>query len=73
MAATSLRPPGGRAARRPVPVTRVLVADDGHLIRAALIELLRTEGDVESVADTGDGRQVLPLARWPVPAGPSPS
>jgi two-component system response regulator DesR len=56
-----------------VPVTRVLVADDGHLIRAALIELLRTEGDVESVADTGDGRQVLPLARWPVPAGPSPS
>ncbi|MET7690692.1 response regulator transcription factor [Streptomyces sp. NPDC005483] len=41
---------------------RVLLADDEHLIRAALIELIGLESDVEVVADTGEGAQVLPLA-----------
>ncbi|MFD7709348.1 DNA-binding response regulator [Streptomyces sp. NPDC059785] len=40
----------------------VLLADDEHLIRGALIELLGIEGDVEVVADTGEGAEVLPLA-----------
>ncbi|MEU6357648.1 response regulator transcription factor, partial [Streptomyces sp. NPDC047072] len=41
---------------------RVLLADDEHLIRAALIELIGLEGDLRVVADTGEGAQVLPLA-----------
>ncbi|MER8002655.1 MULTISPECIES: response regulator transcription factor [unclassified Streptomyces] len=41
---------------------RVLFAEDEHLIRGALIELLRGELDMRVVADTGEGRQVLPLA-----------
>ncbi|MCX4906878.1 DNA-binding response regulator [Streptomyces sp. NBC_00878] len=42
---------------------RVLLADDEHLVRGALIELLRGERDLSVVADTGEGLQVLPLAR----------
>ncbi|GGN33717.1 response regulator transcription factor [Streptomyces fuscichromogenes] len=42
---------------------RVLIADDEHLIRGALISLLGAEEDIRVVADTGEGRAVTPLAR----------
>ncbi|MGA4838293.1 response regulator transcription factor [Streptomyces sp. G45] len=41
---------------------RVLLADDEHLVRGALVELLRGERGLSVVADTGEGCQVLPLA-----------
>lgn len=43
-------------------VIRVLLADDEHLVRGALVELLRAERDLKVVADTGVGSQVLHLA-----------
>jgi two-component system response regulator DesR len=42
---------------------RVLLADDEHLIRAALVALLSTEPDIQVVAETGEGTAILPLAR----------
>ncbi|MEU7578572.1 response regulator transcription factor [Streptomyces sp. NPDC041068] len=41
---------------------RVLLAEDESLIRGALMMLLRSENGVEIVAETGEGRAVLPLA-----------
>ncbi|MEV7088442.1 response regulator transcription factor [Streptomyces sp. NPDC093085] len=41
---------------------RVLFAEDEHLIRGALIELLRSEPDLDVVADTGEGGRALSLA-----------
>ncbi|WP_328746819.1 response regulator transcription factor [Streptomyces sp. NBC_00285] len=42
---------------------RVLIAEDEHLIRGALISLLSSEEGIQVVADTGEGRTVLRLAR----------
>ncbi|MEU9155339.1 response regulator transcription factor [Streptomyces sp. NPDC048417] len=41
---------------------RVLLADDEHLIRGALVTLLRLESDLEVVADAGEGVRILDLA-----------
>ncbi|MDR7277433.1 response regulator transcription factor [Catenuloplanes atrovinosus] len=40
---------------------RVLLADDDRLVRAAIETILRTAGDVELVAQAGDGRQAIDL------------
>jgi len=42
---------------------RVLLADDHQMFREALCNLLQSRPDVEVVAQTGDGLQVLGLAR----------
>lgn len=41
---------------------RVLIADDQALVRGALAALLDLEPDIEVVAQTGDGKNVLALA-----------
>lgn len=40
---------------------RVLLADDHHLFRAGIRSLLETKGDIEVVAEAGDGREALRL------------
>ena len=45
------------------PSVRVLVADDHPIFRAGLCKLLETDPDFTVVAETGDGRDVAPLAR----------
>jgi two-component system, NarL family, response regulator DesR len=44
------------------PTIRVLIADDEELIRAALVELLEREADIEVVATAADGRQAVDRA-----------
>ncbi|WP_244259997.1 response regulator [Kitasatospora cineracea] len=41
---------------------RVLLAEDMHLVRGALRALLAEAGDIEVVAETGRGDQVVPTA-----------
>ena len=41
----------------------VMLADDQALVRGALSALLGLEGDIEIVAEVGDGTEVLPAAR----------
>ncbi|MFC8716945.1 DNA-binding response regulator [Kitasatospora sp. NPDC057198] len=43
-------------------MVRVLLAEDMHLVRGALRALLAEAGDIEVVAETGHGDQVLPAA-----------
>ena len=40
---------------------RVLLADDHNLFRAGIRTLLKTHGDIEVVAEAGDGREALRL------------
>ncbi|GAB7044137.1 MULTISPECIES: response regulator transcription factor [Catenuloplanes] len=40
---------------------RVLLADDDRLVRAAIETILRSAGDVELIAQAGDGRQAIDL------------
>ncbi|HBF82407.1 MULTISPECIES: response regulator transcription factor [unclassified Streptomyces] len=42
---------------------RVLLAEDMIMLRRALASLLELESDIEVVAETGNGDEVLPLAR----------
>jgi DNA-binding NarL/FixJ family response regulator len=44
-----------------MPKIRVLLADDHQLFRAGIRAVLRTLGDVEVVAEAGDGREALRL------------
>lgn len=44
-------------------MVRVLLADDQSLVRGALAALLGTEADIEVVAETGTGDDVVALAR----------
>jgi two-component system response regulator DesR len=46
---------------------RVLLADDEHLIRGALAQLLDLEEDLEVVAEAGDGGQAIASARATTP------
>jgi DNA-binding NarL/FixJ family response regulator len=43
------------------PTIRVLLADDHKLFRAGIRSLLRTVGDIDVVAEAGDGREALRL------------
>lgn len=42
---------------------RVLLAEDMHMVRGALVALLNLEPDIEVVADVASGDQILPTAR----------
>jgi len=42
---------------------RVLVAEDMHIVRGALVALLRLESDIDVVAEVATGDQILPTAR----------
>jgi two-component system CheB/CheR fusion protein len=42
---------------------RVLLADDHMIVRQGLVGLLRMEEDIEVVAEAGDGRQAIELAK----------
>ena len=42
---------------------RVLVAEDMHIVRGALVALLRLEPDIEVVAEVAGGIEILPAAR----------
>jgi DNA-binding NarL/FixJ family response regulator len=44
-------------------VTRVLIADDDHLMRAGLIELLTADPDIEIVGQAVSGREAVRQAR----------
>lgn len=46
---------------------RVLLADDHQMFREALCHLLQSQPDMEVVGQTGDGMQVLDLARRTAP------
>jgi DNA-binding NarL/FixJ family response regulator len=41
-------------------VIRVLLADDNHFVRSALVDLLSAGGDIEIVAECTDGDEVVP-------------
>jgi two-component system NarL family response regulator len=41
---------------------RILIADDHAMFREALCHMLGTQADLEVVAQTGDGLQIIPLA-----------
>ncbi|MEV5721020.1 response regulator transcription factor [Amycolatopsis mediterranei] len=42
---------------------KVLVAEDMHIVRGALVALLRLEPDIEVVAEVASGPEILPMAR----------
>ncbi|MEV6647265.1 response regulator transcription factor [Amycolatopsis sp. NPDC051371] len=42
---------------------KVLVAEDMHIVRGALVALLRLEPDIEVVAEVASGPEILPAAR----------
>jgi two-component system response regulator DesR len=44
-------------------LTKVIVADSEHLVRGAIVALLRSEPDLEVVADTDRSDEVVALAR----------
>jgi DNA-binding NarL/FixJ family response regulator len=44
-------------------LTKVIVADSEHLVRGAIVALLRSEPDLEVVADTNRSDEVVALAR----------
>lgn len=46
---------------------RVLVAEDMHMIRGALVALLTTEPDLEVVAELAEGTAIVPRAKEVVP------
>ncbi|MEV4890631.1 DNA-binding response regulator, partial [Nonomuraea sp. NPDC055795] len=50
--------------------TRVLLADDEHLIRGALAALLDLEDGIEVVAQVGRGDEVVPAVRAHNPHNP---
>jgi two-component system response regulator DesR len=47
---------------RGVDVIRVLLAEDMHMVRGALVALLNLETDIEVVAEVASGDQILPTA-----------
>ncbi|MET8865623.1 response regulator transcription factor [Nonomuraea sp. NPDC004580] len=46
---------------------RVLLAEDMHMVRGALVALLQLEPDIEVVAETAAGDEIVPLAVRHVP------
>ncbi|MDH6580715.1 two-component system response regulator DesR [Kitasatospora sp. MAP5-34] len=48
-------------------VVRVLLAEDMHMVRGALVALLGLEGDIEVVAELANGDEIVPVALECVP------
>jgi len=48
-------------------VTRILIADDDHLMRAGLVELLTADPSIEVVAEAATGREAVDRARRHTP------
>ncbi len=46
---------------KPKPKIRVLLADDHHMVRAGIRELLEGAGDVQVIAEAGDGQEAQAL------------
>ena len=42
---------------------KVLIAEDMHMVRGALVALLKLEGDIEVVAEVWSGNEIMPAAR----------
>lgn len=53
---------GSGVGRRPA-VIKVLIAEDVHMVRGALVALLRMESDIEVVAEVAGGNDIMPTAR----------
>src|SRR5690242_9849456 len=54
-------------AGRPGPQLRILVAEDMHMVRGALVALLDLEPDLSVVAQVDRGDKILPAALKAVP------
>lgn len=52
----------GISGEEEVGVIRVLLAEDMHMVRGALVALLNLERDIEVVAEVGSGDKILPMA-----------
>jgi len=59
-AAAAAAPPAGRSARR---ITRVLLADDHHMVREGLRSIIETEPRLRVVGEAANGEEVLQQAR----------
>ncbi|HYS36754.1 MAG TPA: response regulator transcription factor [Pseudonocardiaceae bacterium] len=46
---------------------KVLIAEDVHMVRGALVALLRMESDIEVVAEVAGGNDIMPTARTTQP------
>ncbi|HEY3609919.1 MAG TPA: response regulator transcription factor [Pseudonocardiaceae bacterium] len=46
---------------------KVLIAEDVHMVRGALVALLRMEPDIEVVAEVAGGNDIMPTARTTLP------
>jgi two-component system response regulator DesR len=44
-------------------VIKVMIAEDVHMVRGALVALLRLESDIEVVAEVAGGDEIMPAAR----------
>lgn len=51
------------SARRPVPVVRVVIADDAPLQRAGWRMILDSQPDIDVVGEAGDGARALAIVR----------
>jgi two-component system response regulator DesR len=49
--------------RKAPTVIKVLIAEDMHMVRGALVALLNLETDIEVVAEVASGDQIMPTAR----------
>jgi two-component system response regulator DesR len=48
-------------------VIKVLVAEDMHIVRGALVALLNLESDIQVVAEVASGDEILPMAKAVLP------
>jgi two-component system, NarL family, response regulator DesR len=48
-------------------VIKVLIAEDVHMVRGALVALLRMEPDIEVVAEVAGGNDIMPTAKTTLP------
>ena len=56
---SAVRAGSGEASR----VIKVMIAEDVHMVRGALVALLRLESDIEVVAEVAGGDEILPTAK----------
>jgi len=45
-------------------VIKVLIAEDVHMVRGALVALLSLESDIEVVAEVAGGNDIMPFAKY---------